>query len=72
MMAIIYCGFKIQDATRGPITIPRRPGDCRQPEKNRRAFFECINMLRQNPLFSQDLGVYGSYATDHCGARQVE
>lgn len=71
MMAIIYCGFKIQDATRGPIPIPRRPGDCRQPEKNRRAYFKSIKKIRQNSQFAQDLGVYSSYATNHCDPDRV-
>ncbi|KFY49940.1 hypothetical protein V495_00409 [Pseudogymnoascus sp. VKM F-4514 (FW-929)] len=72
MMAIIYCGFKIQDEARGPIPIPRRLGDCRQPEKNRRAYFESIKKIRQNSQFAQDLGVYGSYASDHCDPDKVE
>ncbi|OBT43222.1 hypothetical protein VE00_06400 [Pseudogymnoascus sp. WSF 3629] len=67
MMAIIYCGFKIQDATMlGHSIILGRPGDCRQPEKNRRAFFKCIYDLRHNKGFSQDLGLYGSYADNYC------
>ncbi|ELR08379.1 hypothetical protein VC83_03521 [Pseudogymnoascus destructans] len=66
MMAIIYCGFRIQDEMiLEPYTIPGRRGDCRQPQKNRRAFFKCIDNLRQNERFSQDLGIYGSYA-DSC------
>ncbi|OBT50477.1 hypothetical protein VE04_08863 [Pseudogymnoascus sp. 24MN13] len=67
MIRIIYCGFKIQDAMMaGPYTIPGRLGDCRQPQKNRRAFLKCIDNLRQNERFSEDLGIYGSYAIDYC------
>ncbi|KFY95929.1 hypothetical protein V498_03007 [Pseudogymnoascus sp. VKM F-4517 (FW-2822)] len=48
MMAIIYCGFKIQDGTvLGPSTIPARKGDYRQPQKNRRAFMKCIDDIRR-------------------------
>lgn len=49
----------------GPYTNWGNPGDCRQPQRNRRAFFKGIKDLCQKG-FSQDLDLYNSYVDKYC------